>query len=243
VVLAGYAGTREAEDPSCLRAGEAAALLAGHPWRRFVAVGDSVVEGLGDPVPGYVNLPWVDRIAAELRAVCPDVDYLNLGRRNLRAAQIRAEQLVPAVAYRPDLALVACGANDALHPGYRPEAVDGELGAVLSALRATGADVLTVSLFDLANCPAVQERFRPALARRMRTLARHTRALADAYGCVHIDLGSHPAAGDTALYSGDGLHGTGRSHGISAAFGVRRIGAHLAGIRAGGPFGADTPSW
>ena len=232
-MLAGYAGTREAGDPCCLRAGEATALLAGHPWRRFAALGDSVVEGLGDPVAGYVNLPWVDRIAAELRAVCPDVDYLNLGRRNLRAAQIRAEQVIPAVAYRPDLVLVACGANDALLPGYRPEAVDAELHAVLSALRATGADVLTVGLFDLGNCPAVQERFRPALARRMRTFARHTRDLADLLGCVHIDLGGHPAVRDASLYSSDGLHGNGRSHAISAAIGVRRIGAHLALVRAG----------
>ncbi|HEU4421660.1 MAG TPA: SGNH/GDSL hydrolase family protein [Pilimelia sp.] len=225
---------REAADPGCLRAGEAAALLAGHPWRRFVALGDSVVEGLGDPVPGYVNLPWVDRVAAELRAVCPDLDYVNLGRRNLRAGQVRFEQLDTAVAYRPDLALVACGANDALHPGYRPEAVDAEVGAILSALRAAGADVLTVGLFDLGNCPAVQERFRPALARRMRTFARHTRALAELHGCVHIDLGRHPAVRDARLYSADGLHGNGRSHGISAAFGIRRIGSHLASTRAAG---------
>jgi len=234
VVLTGYAGMREAEDPCCLRTGEAAALLAGHPWRRFVALGDSVVEGLGDPVPGYVNLPWVDRIAAELRAVCPELDYLNLGRRSLRAARIRAEQLDTAVAYRPDLALVACGANDALHPGYRPEAVDRELRAILSALREAGADVLTVGLFDLGNCPAVQERFRPALARRMRTFARHTRDLADRHGCVHIDLAGHPAMRDARLYSADGLHGTGRSHGISAAFAIRRVGSHLASVRAAG---------
>jgi len=42
-----YAATVEATDPYCLRDGEAAALLAGHPWRRFAVVGDSVAAGIG----------------------------------------------------------------------------------------------------------------------------------------------------------------------------------------------------
>lgn len=66
-------GPREAADPYCLRPGEAAALLAGHPWRRFAAIGDSIAEGLGEPSPGYPDQPWIDRIAAELEdAVRPE---------------------------------------------------------------------------------------------------------------------------------------------------------------------------
>ena len=37
----------EAADPFCLRDGEAAGLLAGHPWRRFAVLGDSIAQGLG----------------------------------------------------------------------------------------------------------------------------------------------------------------------------------------------------
>ena len=54
---------------------------------------------LGDSVAGYRDLPWVDRIAAELAAVRPALAYLNLGRRDLLAAQVRAEQLRPALAF------------------------------------------------------------------------------------------------------------------------------------------------
>ncbi len=46
----------EATDPYTLRDGEAAALLAGHPWRRFVVLGDSVAEGCCEPVDGYSRL-------------------------------------------------------------------------------------------------------------------------------------------------------------------------------------------
>ena len=66
----------EAADPYCLRPGEAATLLAGHPWRRFAVLGDSIAEGVGDPVPGYEHLGWADRVAAALRQHRPDLAVL-----------------------------------------------------------------------------------------------------------------------------------------------------------------------
>lgn len=222
-----YASTAEAADPYCLRAGEAAVLLAGHPWRRFVVIGDSVAEGLGDPVPGYTELPWCDRIARELTVAQPDLCYLNLGERNLRAAAVRAGQLEPALAAEPDLALVAAGGNDALRPAYDPEAVDRELVAMISALRECGAQVITVGMFDLSYCPAVSPRYRPSLGERMRLLSARTRAIGEALGTLHIDFTDHPASSDPSMYSADGLHGNLRSHAICAAETVRRLGAYL----------------
>ncbi len=222
-----YAGTREAADPYCLAVGEATALLAGHPWRRYAVVGDSVAEGLGDPVDGYVNLPWAERIAVELRRHRPELAYLNLGRRKLRVAQVRAGQLDAALAFAPDLALVSAGANDALLPSYDPDAVDAELVAMIRALQDSGAEVMTVSLVDLANCPAVDPRSRAGVGVRMRTLADHTRALSDRLGTVNVDLSQHPTTVDVSLYSSDGLHGNGRSQAISAAIAIRTLGRRL----------------
>src|SRR3954466_15970004 len=102
----------ESTDPYCLREGESARLLAGHPWRRFVVIGDSVAEGLAEPVPGYSEVQLADRIAGELSATAPSLDYLNLGHRGLRTREIRASQLGPALDFRPDLALVVGGGND-----------------------------------------------------------------------------------------------------------------------------------
>src|SRR5258705_5955616 len=124
-----HASTVEAKDPYCLRSGEAAALLKDHPWRRFVVLGDSIAEGVGDPVDGYANQGFADRIAAELSCQRPDLVYLNLGARSLRAAQVRAAQIGPALAFEPDLALLACGGNDALRPSFDPDAMDREVAA------------------------------------------------------------------------------------------------------------------
>jgi lysophospholipase L1-like esterase len=222
-----YAKTAEASDPSCLRAGEAAALLAGHPWRRFVVVGDSVALGIGDPVPGYRDLVWTDRIAAELRDVRPELTYLNLGERDLLAAVVRTRQLAAAVAFAPDLALVACGGNDAMRSSYRPQVIDDELTAIISALLAAGADVITVGMFDAAYAPCIPDRVKPVVSARMRTLSARTSELAARLGTIHLPLTGHPAERDPALYSADGVHGNKRSHAICAAEAVRRLGAHL----------------
>jgi lysophospholipase L1-like esterase len=223
----GYAATPEAADPYCLADGEARALLAGHPWRRFVAVGDSVAEGLGDPVPGYSDLPWIDRIAAELGAARPGLRYRNFGTRDRRAAEVRAEQLAPALAFAPDLALVCAGGFDAVRPTYDPDTVDEALTGIVSAFRERGVDVITVGIFDVSHCVAVPDRYRPALGERMRALSKHTRDVGEAHGTIHVDLTEHPAARDPAMYSADGLHGNLRSHAVCAAETIRRLGAWL----------------
>jgi lysophospholipase L1-like esterase len=227
--LAGRAPHSEAADPYCLRPGEAAALLAGHPWRRFAVLGDSVAEGVGDRIDGYHPLPFADRLAAELTAARPELAYLNLGRHGLRARELRPRQLAPALAFAPDLALVVCGANDALRPGYgtRADAVDHEITGTIRALQDAGALVITVSLFVWPDYPGLPAWLAPPPAERMATLARRTTALATALGTVHVDLAGHPAAADHSTIGGDGLHANARGQAITAAETIRRLGAAL----------------
>lgn len=46
-------------------------------------------------------------------------------------------------------------------------------------------------------------------------------------GTLHVSLTSHPAAGDADIYSSDPRRGSMRSHAISAAETIRRLGRHL----------------
>ncbi len=222
-----YATSREAADPYCLRDGEAAALLADHPWRRFAVLGDSVAEGVFEPSDGYVARSWTDRLADELHAVAPDLVYRNLGRRDLRAAQVRASQLDEALAFRPDLALVACGANDAIDPRYRPEAVDAELAAMIGPLQDSGANVVTISVLVLPDYPGLPRAVRSAVPGRLRVWRAHFAALAATMGTLHADLTDHPSERGHDLIASDGVHGNGRSHAISAAAVIRRLGVFL----------------
>jgi lysophospholipase L1-like esterase len=227
VELSEYPGSREAADPYCLRVGEAAALLAGHPYRRLAVLGDSGAEGISDPVEGYVDLHWAARIDAELRAVRPELEYRNLGRRDAKTAQVRDEQLPQALEFGPDLALVLCGANDARRRGYDPDAVAGELAEIVTALRSKGADVMTFGSLVLPNSPAVPEQHREGVVRRQRLLARRTAVVAAELGTIHVHLVDHPVCHEPDVYSRDGLHGNLRTHAIAAAETLRALGAHL----------------
>ena len=97
--------TKESDDAST---------LSGAPWRRLAVVGDSIAEGVREPHVGYRDLSWIDRIAESL----PGLEVLNLGRRNLLAREVLASQLDAALAFRPDLAIVAAGGNDALRRSF-----------------------------------------------------------------------------------------------------------------------------
>jgi len=219
----------EAADPYCLRPGEAAALLAGHPWRRFVVLGDSIAAGLGQPLPGYHPLPFADRVRAELAATAPEVAYLNLARRGARMHAVRSAQLGQAVVFRPDLALIVAGANDALRPRYerRAHIVDAELAAMVSELSRTGAQVVTAGMFVLPGYPGLSDWIGPAFRRRMGILAVRTAAVAGALGALYVDLADHPATAEGSLIGDDGLHGNGRGQAIAAAETVRVLGTHL----------------
>jgi lysophospholipase L1-like esterase len=230
---------REAADPYCLGEGEAARLLAGHRWRRFVVLGDSIAAGVGESLPGYADQPWCDRIAAALRERQPGLEYLNLGIENTRAAQVRAAQLPAALGFAPDLALVSCGGWDLLQPGYDPAAVTEQIRAIVSALAPPGVTVVTVGLFDGSCSPVVPKAFGKRLQARLQEFARSTREVADDLGAVHIDLTWHPAAKDADLYSSDGRHGSMRGHAIAAAEVIRALGAELA--RRGRPDGPAQP--
>ncbi|MET7762977.1 SGNH/GDSL hydrolase family protein [Streptomyces sp. NPDC005393] len=217
----------ESADPYCLRDGEAKRLLRGHPWRRFVVMGDSVAEGLGDPVPGYPDQPWADRIGAELVWHQAALTYHNLGRRNTRAAHVRATQLTRALECAPDLALVACGGYDTLVAAFDADRVGAEIRTIVTALRERDCTVITVSMIDGSRSPQVPDAFRDGFGRRLRDLSRVTQAIAHDLGTLHIDLFDHPVGSASDIFSADGRHANRRGHAIAAAEAIRAIGAHL----------------
>lgn len=234
-------GPQEAVDPYCLRPGEAAALLAGHPWRRFAAIGDSIAEGIGEASPGYPDQPWIERIAAELEDAAQDgagaaaegagdstaFEYRNFGYRDTRIAQVRATQLEPACEFAPDLVMVACGGADALSRSYDADAVEAELRAIVARFLEIGAEVITVSMFDGSYSPVVPEQLREGLRVRLHDLSARSRQIAEDLGTIHVDFTGHPATPDRDMYSADGRHGTRRAHAIAAAGTVRRLGERL----------------
>lgn len=199
------------------------ALLDGARWRRIVVLGDSIAEGVGEPHPRFSNLSWIDRIVDPLRAASGGLALLNLGRRNLLACEIRERQLEAALAFAPDLAIVAAGGNDALRRSFDHAAVERELDAIVSRLRSAGADVLMIELMDIVVSGLVPHEHADALDARFSTLAQLTRTVASRYGAVLVPMRRHPASADPDVYASDRLHLNARGHAIVATEAVRAL--------------------
>ncbi len=187
------------------------------PVRRFVAVGDSLTEGVGDPGDGGALRGWADRLAVELHRAWPGLEYRNLAVRGWRARHVRRRQLPTALAFDPDLASVLVGANDAFAPhGFDPGAFRTDVEAVVGALAGGGATVLMATLPDFtARWPggAVVHR---GVAGRLARVNDVLREVADEQGALLLDLGADPRTRRAAMWSVDRVHPGRHGHAVIA---------------------------
>jgi lysophospholipase L1-like esterase len=174
-------------------------------WQRIAVLGDSIAVHQGDTVDGYPTETWAEQVAP---ALAPD-EYVNLGVSGARAAEIRAGQLAAALAFGPDLAFVAAGANDAVRASFRPDHVEAELDAMIGPLSRAGALVVTLGCFDLSATLGAD------VGRRLRTLGDLTARLSRRHGGLHVNFADHPR-GREGVFGADGLHINARGHAIVA---------------------------
>jgi lysophospholipase L1-like esterase len=220
---------REAADPAILSPAEEDALLRGAPWRRLAVLGDSIAEGMGDPTPGYAPQYWGDRLAGALGRQQSGLAYVNLGKRDLRASEVRATQLGPAQAFGPDLAVVVCGGNDLLVERFDVDAVEREIDALVVDLAETGAEVITFTMLDM---PRAIELPAP-LPERLDELHHRWRAVSARHGTLLVDLATEPVCAEPELYSADLKHGSTRGHAVVASYTIKRLGEHLGNASGG----------
>lgn len=213
----------EAVDPYCIGLEVAATALAGRPWRRYAVLGDSVTAGVMAPVAGYLKRSFPERLRLVLSATRPGFAATNLAEPYLTVAEIREQQLGPALDFGPDLVLVSAGANDAFSRSYDSARVRDELAALLTPLADAGALVVTVGLFDLARSGLVPDEVAGPMAERFDDLDRVTAELAPSYGGVHLPTHHHPLAAAPEIFSGDRIHANARGHAIAFAALVRTL--------------------
>lgn len=174
-----------------------------HPWRRFVAIGDSFTEGIGDPDPASPDghRGWADRVAEVLSQQVDDFAYANLAVRGKLIAQIVAGQIEPAVALRPDLVSICAGGNDVIRPGSDPDQIAEQLDDAVSRLSSTGAAVVLFTGIDTGFAPVLRS-FRGKVA----IYNENVRAIADRYDCIVADQWALKSVQDSRFFTDDRLH-------------------------------------
>jgi lysophospholipase L1-like esterase len=172
-------------------------------WSRYVAVGDSFTEGIGDPEPrspgGFRG--WADRVAEVLSTQPGDFAYANLAVRGKLIGQIVDDQIEPALALHPDLITISAGGNNIIRPGSDPDAVAAQLDAAVGRLRADGATVVVFTGPDVRST-GVMSRIRGKVAIFNENI--HTIALK--HDAVVADMWALRELSDPRMWAPDRLH-------------------------------------
>jgi lysophospholipase L1-like esterase len=173
----------------------------------FVALGDSTTVGFGDRQPDGSWRGWAPILAAALGA-----RLYNLAGSGAQTSDVVADQLPRALALRPDVAAVLVGTNDTLRSPFDPARVAANLDRTVAALRAGGAEVLTIRLPDPGRMFGLPGPLARPLARRMRALNAAADLVAVRHRTVHFDAAGHPDSYDRRMWSVDRLHPSERGH-------------------------------
>jgi lysophospholipase L1-like esterase len=172
-------------------------------FHRYVALGDSFTEGVGDPDPSRPNglRGWADRVAEVLSARDPEFRYANLAVRGRMLAPILADQLEPALALEPDLVTIYAGGNDLIRPRVDVDALAETYDAALARLASTGATVGVFTAFDPGNGGPFGR-----LRGRFAVYNERVREIADRRGAVVLDSWRMRPEQPQLLWSEDRLH-------------------------------------
>ncbi len=173
------------------------------PFTRYVALGDSFTEGVGDPDVTRPNgvRGWADRVAEVLATKSDEFRYANLAIRGRKLDRILDEQLEPALEMRPDLVSVYAGGNDIMRPKVDIDGLVKRYDAALGRLAATGATLVVFTAFDTAGS-ALYGRIRGRFALYNELL----RPVIDKHGATLVDFWQLRDLRDWRHWDTDRLH-------------------------------------
>jgi len=178
-------------------------------FHRYVAMGDSFTEGVGDPDPSRPNglRGWADRVAEVLSRHSPEFGYANLAIRGRLLGAILDEQLARAVALRPDLVTIYAGGNDLMRPGVDLDRLAERYDAAIAELSSTGARVVVWTGFDLGWAPVFGR-----LRGRVAIYNELVREIADRHAATVIDFWRLTEYRDERLWDEDRMHMSPEGH-------------------------------
>lgn len=225
---------------------------------RFVALGDSFTEGVGDDLPDGTQRGWADLVALALAArpaaaasaqaapaagaaprTTAGVHYANLAIRGKLLGPIVADQLEPALALRPTLLSICGGGNDVMRPRMEIAGIVALLDEVVRRATAQGAHVLMLT----GGNPSQHLPMGALIQRRGDRLADACRTTFTGAGArpgvTFVDNWLDSELAKPEYWSGDRLHLNARGHTRVAENVLHALGVpadwHAAGASAANP--------
>ena len=175
-----------------------------HPWRRYVAIGDSFTEGIGDPEPRSPGglRGWSDRVAEVLAEKGgEDFAYANLAIRGRLLQQIVDEQIDQALELGPDLISISAGGNDIIRPGADPDVIARRFESGIARLQRDGATIIIFTGIDTGFTSVFR-----GIRGKVAIYNENLRAIAADYGCIVADQWGLRSIQDPQMWLPDRLH-------------------------------------
>ncbi|ROR30218.1 lysophospholipase L1-like esterase [Curtobacterium sp. JUb34] len=189
---------------------------------RYVAIGDSFSEGLGDA--GVVPFPgWTGRLASGMaRAHDADVRYANLAVRGRLLAGVLDDQLDAALALDPTPTLITfcAGGNDLLRPRFDARALVAPLEEAVRTILDRGVHLALLSPAD----PSARLPLGHLINARGDAWADALADLARRYDLPFVDVSRDPHLRRAEFWSEDRLHMNGTGHQRVADLALHAIG-------------------
>ncbi len=183
-------------------------------YSRFIVLGDSFSEGLGDDVDPHSGQyrGWADRVADGLAEYDQNFTYLNLAIRGKLIRQVVEDQLpigLKYATYGNVLVSFHAGANDLLRPSYNHGVATVQYADAVRSIRATGADVM---LFTVAEPVAAKGRSANRLAVKIAGFNNEVRAVAAETDAILIEAAHVSILKDRRFWDRDRLHLNSEGH-------------------------------
>jgi lysophospholipase L1-like esterase len=182
-------------------------------YRSYVALGDSLTEGLGDfdfEVSRF-GCGWADRLAELLARVAYEAGesfkYANLALRGSSLYDILTAQLEDALQLRPDFVTIFAGSNDFMRAKKSHPEMRALLRGAIERLHESGAHVLLVNTVN----PVHLKLFQP-LAYKAKAMTDLINSVAAEYKVPVLDLFSVNEFANLEFWCDDMVHFSGHGH-------------------------------
>jgi lysophospholipase L1-like esterase len=189
---------------------------------RFVGLGDSLTQGVGDPRPGRAGFSgelegWVSYFASAVRFSGRTVDVRNYAAAGARLHDVLETQLDVALAEPADMISCFIGINDLWYDDLDFEVFAQRFDVLCQRLTSHAAVVITASIHDVFAPFPVRAAHRDKLAQKIARINDVIVTAAQHHGLVLLDLAARPEMFTSSVRAVDRLHPNRYGHQLIAA--------------------------
>lgn len=181
-------------------------------FSRFIALGDSMTEGMSDEIIAGNYRGWADRCAEVMAAHWPSFTYANLAIRGKLVSQVVYEQIplaIPHIEGAKTLVSFHAGANDVIRPKYDPAITLATYNEGVTRLIESGATVL---LFCVLEDSGAKTRAAQIWKARFAEFNANVRDRAARTGAILLDPNNDDFWRDPRFIHADRLHLNSEGH-------------------------------